>query len=235
MRRLAAKKPTVAVVGTMAASGAYIAAIGADHIVSPGNALVGSIGVLFQFPDLSGLLGKVGVKMDSVKSSPLKAEPSGYEPTTPEVRAALASLVEDSYTWFKGLVKDRRGMTDAQLAAVDDGRVFTGRQAIGLKLIDEIGEEREAVAWLERVKKVPHGLPVRDWSTRNSLQQLGIFSSSAKSPKLSVFPGWRMCSAAQKLMCRDNYLTVLWRFGRLALPIDAKRLSGVGGQLLNMV
>ncbi len=188
LRRLAAKKPTVAVVGTMAASGAYIAAIGADHIVSPGNALVGSIGVLFQFPDLSGLLGKVGVKMDSVKSSPLKAEPSGYEPTTPEVRAALASLVEDSYTWFKGLVKDRRGMTDAQLAAVDDGRVFTGRQAIGLKLIDEIGEEREAVAWLERVKKVPHGLPVRDWSTRNSLQQLGIFSSSAKIAEALGFP-----------------------------------------------
>ncbi len=105
LRRLAAKKPTVAVVGTMAASGAYIAAIGADHIVAPGNALVGSIGVLFEYPDLSGLLGKVGVKMDSVKSSPLKAEPSGYEPTSPEVRAALASLVADSFTWFKGLVK----------------------------------------------------------------------------------------------------------------------------------
>jgi protease IV len=180
LRRLAAKKPTVAVVGTMAASGAYIAAIGADHIVSPGNALVGSIGVLFQYPDVSALLGKVGVKMDSVKSSPLKAEPSGYEPTSPEVRAALASLVTDSYNWFKGLVKDRRGMTDAQLAAVDDGRVFTGRQAIGLKLVDEIGEEREGIAWLERVKKVPHGLPVHDWTTENSLQRLGIFSSAAK-------------------------------------------------------
>ncbi|MEI9914932.1 MAG: S49 family peptidase [Methylovirgula sp.] len=90
-----------------------------------------------------------------MKSSPLKAEPSGYEPTSPEVRAALASLVADSFTWFKGLVKDRRGMTDAQLATVDDGRVFTGRQGIGLKLIDEVGEEREGVAWLERVKKVP--------------------------------------------------------------------------------
>jgi protease IV len=180
LRQLAAKKPTVAVVGTLAASGAYIAAIGADHIVSPGNALVGSIGVLFQYPDVSGLLDKVGVKMDTVKSSPLKAEPSGFEPTTPEVRAALAALVADSYNWFKGLVKDRRGLTDAQLAAVDDGRVFTGRQAIGLKLVDEIGEEPQAIAWLERVRKVPHGLPVRDWSTKNSLQRLGILSSAAK-------------------------------------------------------
>jgi protease IV len=189
LRRLAAKKPTVAVVGTMAASGAYIAAIGADHIVSPGNALVGSIGVLFEYPDLSGLLGKVGVKMDSVKSSPLKAEPSGYEPTSPEVRAALASLVADSFTWFKGLVKDRRSMTDAQLAAVDDGRVFTGRQGIGLKLVDEIGEEREGVAWLERVKKVPHGLPVRDWTTTDRFQRFGIFSSAAKIAEVLGFPG----------------------------------------------
>jgi protease IV len=189
LRRLAAKKPTVAVVGTMAASGAYIAAIGADHIVSPGNALVGSIGVLFEYPDLSGLLGKVGVKMDSVKSSPLKAEPSGYEPTSPEVRAALASLVADSFTWFKGLVKDRRGMTDAQLAAVDDGRVFTGRQGIGLKLVDEIGEEREGVAWLERVKKVPHGLPVRDWTTTDRFQRFGIFSSAAKIAEVLGFSG----------------------------------------------
>ncbi|MEW6439006.1 MAG: signal peptide peptidase SppA [Pseudomonadota bacterium] len=189
LRRLAAKKPTVAVVGTMAASGAYIAAIGADHIVSPGNALVGSIGVLFQYPDLSGLLDKVGVKMDSVKSSPLKAEPSGFEPTSPEVRAALASLVADSYAWFKGLVKTRRGLDDVQLAAVDDGRVFTGRQAIGLKLVDEIGEEREAVAWLERVRKVPHGLPIRDWTTKNSLQKLGIISGTAKIADALGFPG----------------------------------------------
>jgi protease IV len=188
LRRLAAKKPTVAVVGTLAASGAYIAALGADHIVSPGNALVGSIGVLFQYPDVSGLLGKVGVKMDSVKSSPLKAEPSGYEPTSPEVRAALAALVADSYDWFKGLVKERRGMTDAQLAAVDDGRVFTGRQAVGLKLVDEIGEEDQAVAWLERVKKVPHGLPVRDWTSKNGLERFGILSGSAKIADALGFP-----------------------------------------------
>ena len=90
----------------MAASGAYIAAIGTDHIVSHGNSLVGSIGVLFQYPNFANLFDKIGVKMDAVKSSPLKAEPSGYEPTTPEVRAALASLVTDSYDWFKSLVKD---------------------------------------------------------------------------------------------------------------------------------
>lgn len=180
IRRLAAKKPTVAVVGDMAASGAYIAAISTDRIVAHGNSLVGSIGVLIQYPDFAKLLDTVGVKMDAVKSSPLKAEPSGYEPTTPEVRAALASLVADSYEWFKGLVKQRRGMSDAELAAVDDGRVFTGRQALGLKLIDEIGGEREAIAWMEHAKGVPHGLPIRDWKSESGLERLGILSNAAK-------------------------------------------------------
>jgi protease-4 len=180
IRRLAAKKPTVAVVGDMAASGAYIAAISTDRIVAHGNSLVGSIGVLIQYPDFAKLLDTVGVKMDAVKSSPLKAEPSGYEATTPEVRAALASLVNDSYEWFKGLVKQRRGMSDAELAAVDDGRVFTGRQALGLKLIDEIGGEREAIAWMEHAKGVPHGLPIRDWKSESGLERLGILSNAAK-------------------------------------------------------
>jgi protease-4 len=164
----------------MAASGAYIAAIGADRIVTQGNSLVGSIGVLIQYPDLSQLLGKVGVAVDAVKSSPLKAEPSGFEPTSPQVHAALVSLVNDSYDWFKGLVKQRRGMSDAEVAAVDDGRVFTGRQALGVKLIDEIGGEPEAIAWMERVKGVPHGLPIRDWKSENELERLGILSTSAE-------------------------------------------------------
>ncbi len=179
IRRLAAKKPTVAVVGNEAASGAYIAAIGADRIVAQGNSLVGSIGVLIEYPDLSKLMGKVGVEVDAVKSSPLKAEPSGFEPTSPEVHAALAALVDDSYQWFKGLVKERRGMSDAELAAVDDGRVFTGRQALGLKLIDQIGGEREAIAWMEHAKGVPHDLPIRDWKSQSELERLGILSTSA--------------------------------------------------------
>ena len=101
LRLVAEKKPVVAVVGTMAASGGYIAAMGTDRIFAEGNSLVGSIGVLFQFPNFSKLLDTVGVAVESVKSSPLKAAPSGVEPTSPEARAALAALVTDSFDWFK--------------------------------------------------------------------------------------------------------------------------------------
>lgn len=161
--RLKAKKPLVVVVEGLAASGGYITAIASDHIVAQQSSLVGSIGVLFQFPNVSDLLKTVGVKVEEVKSSPLKAAPNGFEPTSPEAREALDALVKDSYAWFKGLVKERRSLDDALLAKVSDGRVFTGRQAIDLKLIDELGDEKAAIAWLVANKNVKKDLPVRDY------------------------------------------------------------------------
>jgi protease-4 len=161
--RLKAKKPVVVVVEGLAASGGYIAAIAADHIVAQQTSLVGSIGVLFQIPNVSELLKTVGVRVEEVKSSPLKAAPNGFEPTSPEARAALDALVKDSYAWFRGMVQTRRGMDDAQLEKVADGRVFTGRQAVDLKLIDQLGDEKTAVAWLVAEKKVKADLPVREF------------------------------------------------------------------------
>lgn len=163
LTRLKAKKPMVVVVEGLGASGGYIAALASDHIVAQQTALIGSIGVLFQYPNFTELLKTVGVQMEAVKSSPLKAAPNGYEPTSPEARAAIDALVKDSYAWFRGLVQNRRGMDNAQLEKVADGRVFTGRQAVDLKLIDQLGDEKVAIAWLVAEKKVAPDLPVRDF------------------------------------------------------------------------
>ena len=140
------------VVDGLAASGGYIAAMSADHIVAQGTSLVGSIGVLFQYPNFTDLLKTIGVKVEEIKSSPLKAAPNGYEPTSPEARAAIEALVKDSYAWFRGMVRDRRHMDDATLERVADGRVFTGRQGVELKLVDEIGNEQTAIDWLAKEK-----------------------------------------------------------------------------------
>jgi protease IV len=161
--RLKAKKPLVVVVDGLAASGGYIGALASDHIIAQQSSLVGSIGVLFQFPNFTELMKTVGVKVEEVKSSPLKAAPNGFEPTSPEARAALDALVKDSYAWFRGLVKARRGMDEALLEKVADGRVFTGRQAVELKLVDQLGDEKTAVAWLVAEKKIKSDLPVRDF------------------------------------------------------------------------
>ena len=163
LTRLRAKKPVVTVCEGLCASGAYIMALASDHIVAQGTSLVGSIGVLVQFPNVSDLMKTIGVKVEEVKSAPLKASPNGFEPTSPEARAALDDLVKDQYAWFKDLVKTRRGMDDPALEKVADGRVFTGRQAVGLKLIDELGDETAAVAWLAAEKKISASTPVRDY------------------------------------------------------------------------
>jgi len=177
--RLKAKKPLVVVVEGLAASGGYITAIAADHIVAQQSSLVGSIGVLFQFPNFTDLLKTVGVKVEEVKSSPLKAAPNGFEPTSQEARDALDALVKDSYAWFKDLVKTRRGMDDTQLEKVVDGRVFTGRQAVGLKLIDELGDEKAAVTWLVEQRNVKKDLPVRDYKLGPRFGDLTFLKTAA--------------------------------------------------------
>ncbi len=179
LMRLKAKKPMVVVVDGLAASGGYITAIAADHIVAAQSSLVGSIGVLFQFPNFAELLKTIGVKVEEVKSSPLKAAPNGFEPTSPEARAALDSLVKDSYAWFRGLVKQRRGMDDDLLEKVSDGRVFTGRQAVDLKLIDQLGDEKTAIAWLVEQKSVKKDLPVRDYSLSPRFGDLTFLRTAA--------------------------------------------------------
>src|SRR6201992_1130487 len=179
LTRLKAKKPMVVVVEGLAASGGYITAIAADHIIAQQTSLVGSIGVLFQFPNFSELLKTIGVKVEEVKSSPLKAAPNGFEPTSPEARDALDALVKDSYAWFRGLVKERRGMSDEQLQKDAAGRVFTGHQAVDLKLIDQLGDERTAMAWLVAQKGVKADLPVRDYKLTPRFGDLTFLRTAA--------------------------------------------------------
>jgi protease IV len=181
LTRLKAKKPMVVVVDGLCASGGYIAALASDHIIAQSASLVGSIGVLIQYPNFTDLLKTVGVKVEDVKSSPLKAAPNGFEPTSPEARAALASIVMDSYQWFKGLVSNRRKLEGEGLDKVADGRVFTGRQALELRLIDQLGDEKTAVAWLAKEKGVDPNTPVRNYRLRARFSEFSFLHLTAVS------------------------------------------------------
>ena len=162
LRAVAEKKPVVAVMGVTATSAGYMAAIGADHIVANSGSLTGSIGVLLQTADVTGLLEKLGVKAETVKSRPLKAQPNPLEPFTPEARAAIRSVVLDLYAMFVDMVSERRAMPRDKALGLADGRVFTGRQALANGLIDALGSEAEARDWLAETHKVPRTLPVKD-------------------------------------------------------------------------
>ncbi len=194
LRRLAERKPIVVVVDGLAASGGYLAAMAADHIIAQDTSLVGSIGVLFQYPNFTDLLNTLGVKVEEIKSSPLKAAPNGFEPTSPEARAAIESIVMDSYAWFKGLVQSRRHIEGGELDHVADGRVFTGRQAFGLKLVDELGDEKTAVAWLAKTRGIDANTPVRDWQMRS---RFGDFSFL--HPAAAVFELFGLSSIARSI------------------------------------
>ena len=195
LMRLREKKPLVVVVDGLAASGGYITAIAAEHIVAQETSLIGSIGVLFQYPNVEDLLKTLGIKVEEIKSSPLKASPNGFEPTTPEARAAIESLVEDSYAWFKNLVKVRRNLDDAQLDRVADGRVFTGHQGLPLKLIDELGDERVAIAWLAKEKHIDPNTPVRDYRLRDRLSDLPFLRIAV----IAALDGVGLTSLAQRV------------------------------------
>lgn len=167
VRRLAAEKPVVAQVGTLAASAGYMIASASDHIVARKSSIVGSIGVLVQFPDVTGLMNNLGVKLEEVKSSPLKAEPTPFNPTTEEERAMIRTMIMDSYDWFVGLVDERRPLSRAEVEALADGSVFTGRQALERKLVDALGGQEEAKSWLVS-KGVDAKLDIVEWKPRDT-------------------------------------------------------------------
>lgn len=162
VRVLAQKKPVVAQVGTLAASAGYMIATATDHIVARKTSIVGSIGVLFQYPDISELLTKAGVKVEAIKSSPLKAEPNFFTPASEEAKSMIRRMILDSYDWFVGIVDERRPLDRTQTLALADGSVFTGRQALQNKLIDSIGGEEKAIEWLNG-KGIDKDLKVIEW------------------------------------------------------------------------
>jgi protease-4 len=162
LRAIAAKKPVVATMGTLAASGGYMTALGADRIFAREGTITGSIGVIMQSADVTGLLKKLGIEPEAIKSAPLKAVPSPLEPLTPEGREATKAVVMDMYDMFVGMVAERRHLPPAEAKRLADGRIYTGRQAVAAKLVDEIGGEDEARAWLESARNVPASLPVHN-------------------------------------------------------------------------
>jgi len=164
IREIAKKKPTVVLLGSVAASGGYMTAVAADYIVAYNGSLTGSIGVLMEAPQIAELAEKIGVKVNTYKSSPLKGSPSLFEKTNPLVDKVMQESIADSYEFFVNLVKSRRGdkIKKSNERIVFDGRVFTGRQALKLGLVDKIGGKKEALSYLSEQKIDVEKLSVRE-------------------------------------------------------------------------
>lgn len=162
LREISQKKPVVAVMRGMATSAGYMIAVGGDYIVAREGTLTGSIGVMLETAEFTDLAQKMGITPITIKSSPLKGTPGLFEKNTPEAQAALQSVVSDTYHMFMEMVAMRRGFTPEEIQTLADGRVYTGRQALKLKLVDELGGEDAAVAWLEKKKSISNTLEIKD-------------------------------------------------------------------------
>jgi protease-4 len=158
LRRFAeqSKKPIVASMGEVAASGGYYLAIGADHIVAQPTTITGSIGVIMPTINFSSGLNRIGIESRAIKSGPNKDMANPLEPMRDSQYAVLQAMVDDFYARFKGLVVERRrNLTADNVAMATDGRVFTGMQAEKLGLVDELGGVRESFAAAKRLAGIP--------------------------------------------------------------------------------
>lgn len=164
LRNIASKKPIVVLMGSVAASGGYMAAIASDYIIAHNGTLTGSIGVLMESPEVTDLANKIGLKFNTYKSSPLKGSPSPFEKSNPMVDRVIRESIADSYQFFSDLVRERRAekINKEFSNIVFDGRVFTGRQALKAGLIDEIGGKEEAISYLEENKIDVKNLPIKE-------------------------------------------------------------------------
>ncbi|MEG6508308.1 signal peptide peptidase SppA [Methyloligella sp. 2.7D] len=211
IRRLAKEKPVVASCGSLAASGAYIAAIATDHIVVFGNTLTGSVGVIFQWVNVTGLLDKVGVKVEEERSGPLKAVPNPFQPTSEQARDLTREMVDDAKRWFFGLVERRRDIEIDDVPGLSKGRIYSGRQAVKFKLADEIGDERTARRWLESQEGMSKNMRIVDWSVQEESPGIwgGLFRNMARSAGVPIDEFSALVSQATEPLQLDG-LVSLW-------------------------
>ncbi|MCF6273956.1 MAG: signal peptide peptidase SppA [Rhodobacteraceae bacterium] len=163
LRDVALNKPVVAQMDGVAASGGYIAALGADYIFARSNTVTGSIGVIMEYPDVSGLLEQIGVEMQVVRSSETKGGVSPFRAASPDEIAAQEMMIEETFQWFKSLVGARRNLEGRALDEVTTGGVFSGRKAVDNGLIDALGGDAAVLDYLESVDPALSELSVEDW------------------------------------------------------------------------
>jgi protease-4 len=182
--RAGSKKKVVVSMGDLAASGGYYVACAADRVIASPGTLTGSIGVIMQFPNYQGLFGKIGLGTNTVKSGEFKDVGNGAREMSDRDRRLLQGLVDDVYSQFVEAVAAGRRMSPEQVRPLADGRVFSGRQAQQLGLVDELGDLDAAIAAAGRLAGIEGKPEVIRESPRRGIWELidarmdGIFPSA---------------------------------------------------------
>ena len=216
IRAVSEKKPVVSDIRTLAASAGYMIATAGDTIVAGESSITGSIGVIFQYPQISELMDNLGVSLEEIKSSPLKAEPSPFHPPSEEARQMIQSMIMDSYDWFVDLVAERRNLPRDEALRLSDGSIFTGRQALQVGLVDKLGGEEEIRAYLVG-KGVSEDLPMVEWKDQGTSSSLWFARAMSEFVRLSGLGNMLGVDTMRPWMGEKLFLDGLvsvWQVGR---------------------
>ena len=155
VRELARKKPVAVSMGSLAASGGLMVSMAGSRVFANASTVTGSIGVRMDIPQLQGLMGKIGVGQETITTAPYKDAGSYMRPLSTEQRDYFKKVLDDMHQQFVDIVADGRHMEHARAAALASGKIFTGREAVQLGLVDELGGQQTALAWLSEQCGVP--------------------------------------------------------------------------------
>jgi protease-4 len=180
MKRLRAKKHVLASMGSIAASGGFYIAMGGEKVFANPGTLTGSIGVISEFPNVSGLLKWAGVEMRTITAGKLKDAGSPFREMSPEERSYFKDMLEDVHGQFIGAVAESRKLSEDEVRKVADGRVFTGRKAKELKLVDELGGLQDAVREAGKLAGMK-GEPRMEYPTKDRPLFRAMFGDEAQS------------------------------------------------------
>ena len=180
-KEIAKRKPIVSSIGELGTSAAYMAALGTDRIFAYESSLTGSIGVMLQNIEVADLAKKYGVNLEIFKSSPLKGIPNHFEKLDDSQKEYIQNLINESHQFFIEKVKQTRKFSNDELEAIGNAKVFIGIKAYKLKLIDQLGDKKDAIKWLRKNNEKIKRLKVSNVDLINpasKLQRLLDYSSN---------------------------------------------------------
>lgn len=160
LKELEASRPVAVSMGSTAASGGVMVAMAGTRIFANASTVTGSIGVRMDIPQLGALMEKIGIGQETLTTAPYKDAGSPLKPLTPEQRAYFKEVLDDMHAQFVDIVAFGRDMPREKAAALADGRIFTGREALRLGLVDELGGQDAALRWLSAACGVPANRPL---------------------------------------------------------------------------
>lgn len=171
LRSIRAQKPVAILMGDMAASAGYMAALGGEYVVASPATLTGSVGVFMPLVDASGLMSKLGIQSAIVESGDLKTATLPVQARTKKQDLYLKEMVMDLQDLFMQVVLENRQLTETQIKTISDGRAVTGRQALKLNLVDALGTQFDVKRWIFNAKNVDKSLPFVEygWAEEQSL------------------------------------------------------------------